>query len=226
MDQGDLVPDQVMIDLVMSDATPQLEQGQSLLLDGFPRTQKQAQSLDEVVGVDLVINLDIPTETIVERIAHRWIHPASGRVYNLEYNPPKVPGLDNETGEPLVQRDDDKPESVRARLKSYETVTAPLVSYYESKGGGRGRGGGGVLKTFTGTQSDVIYPPCERMVDDDDDDDDDDGNNNNNTNTKSDRKQQIVAEFVFIYRGSKNKEENNKSNNNNNDNNILPMIKW
>mmetsp|Transcript_17440 Transcript_17440/g.26485 ORF Transcript_17440/g.26485 Transcript_17440/m.26485 type:complete len:246 (-) Transcript_17440:143-880(-) len=148
MDEGKLVPDRLMIDLVVEDAAPHIEDGDSLLLDGFPRTLGQAKALDEVVNVDLVINLDIPTETIVERIADRWIHPTSGRVYSYSYKPPKIRGLDDETGEPLIQRDDDKPEKVRTRLQAYDEVTAPLVNFYDKRN---------VLKTFHGTKSDVIY---------------------------------------------------------------------
>ena len=122
MDAGKLVPDDLIINLVMEEATPNLEQGKSLLLDGFPRTAAQAEHLEEVVHVDLVINLDIPTDTIVERIADRWIHPASGRIYSYSYKPPKVHGKDDITGEDLVQRPDDQPEKVRARLEQYDEV--------------------------------------------------------------------------------------------------------
>lgn len=155
MDTGALVPDELMINLVMEDATPFLEKGQSLLLDGFPRTLDQAKALENTVHIDMVVNLDIPTQTIVDRIADRWIHPASGRVYSYSYKPPKVEGKDDETGEPLVQRDDDKPESVRRRLDAYDQVTAPLVDFYESQG---------VLKTFHGTMSDVIYPEVKKWL--------------------------------------------------------------
>lgn len=156
MNEGKLVPDELMIALVMEEATPNLEEGKSLLLDGFPRTVGQANHLEQVVHVDLVINLDIPTETIVERIAdryvyhwnknfgrgsmllkifllccccNRWIHPASGRIYSYSYNPPKVDGLDDETGEPLVQRPDDQPEKVRARLAQYNQVRNWRISW-------------------------------------------------------------------------------------------------
>lgn len=157
MEKGHLVPDNLMIELVMDDATPFLEKGHSLLLDGFPRNLDQAKALEEVTHIDVVVNLDIPTEVIVERIADRWIHPASGRVYSYSYRPPKVKGLDDETGEPLVQRDDDKPESVRQRLTAYDEVTAPLVDYYQNHG---------VLKSFKGTQSDVIYPMVKEWLKD------------------------------------------------------------
>jgi nucleoside-triphosphate--adenylate kinase len=150
MDAGQLVPDGLMIDVLMDDAASYLEDGgTSLLLDGFPRNLSQAVALDQVARIGLVVNLDIPTETIVERIADRWIHPPSGRIYSYSYHPPQRRGYDDATGEPLIQREDDKPESVRTRLRAYDAVTAPLVQYYTQRG---------VLKTFTGTMSDVIYP--------------------------------------------------------------------
>jgi len=157
MDEGSLVPDKLIISLVLAEAEKESESGNSLLLDGFPRTMEQAKALGERIDVDLVVDLNVPNDTIIERIADRWIHPASGRVYNYSYNPPKVHGKDNETGEDLVQRDDDKPNTVRRRLEAYEDVTAPLVKYYE---------GQGVLKTFSGTESDVIYPEVYSWLDD------------------------------------------------------------
>lgn len=155
MDAGKLVPDELMIEVVMDDATPYLEDGKALLLDGFPRTLKQAIALEKVTHIGLVVNLDIPTDTIVDRIADRWIHPASGRIYSYSYKPPKVHGKDDITGEDLIQREDDKPESVRRRLAAYDKVTAPLVHWYEKKG---------VLKTFRGTMSDVIYPEVKSWL--------------------------------------------------------------
>lgn len=157
MDEGCLVPDRVMIDLVMGDAIEAIKSGRSLLLDGFPRTMEQAVALDANLDVDLVINLCVPNEVIISRISDRWIHPGSGRVYSYSYRPPRVEGVDDETGEPLVQRDDDKPESVLRRLEKYEDVTRPLVRYYEEKG---------VIQTFRGTESDVIYPEVKRWLDD------------------------------------------------------------
>jgi len=156
MDRGDLVPDELMIRLVQEGTDEFVNDGKSLLLDGFPRTLGQAKALDKELELDLVINLDVPTETIVGRISDRWIHPSSGRVYSYSYKPPKVRGVDDETGEPLVQREDDKPESVRRRLQAYDDVTAPLVEYYTSKG---------ILATFHGTMSDVIYPDVKEAID-------------------------------------------------------------
>ena len=122
MDAGSLVPDDLMIDLLMTDAAQYFDDGKALLLDGFPRNIHQAEALEKVSHIDHVVNLDVPTETIVQRIADRWIHPRSGRVYSYSYKPPKVAGVDDDTGEPLVQRDDDKPESVRTRLAAYDKV--------------------------------------------------------------------------------------------------------
>lgn len=155
MDEGGLVPNEVMIELVLEDASRELTNGNSLLLDGFPRTLEQAAALDERIEVDLVVDLNVPTETIIERISDRWIHPASGRVYNYSYNPPKVRGKDDETGEDLVQRDDDKPLTVRKRLDAYDEVTSPLINYYAERR---------ILNTFSGTMSDTIYPDVKKWL--------------------------------------------------------------
>eukprot|EP00934_Nitzschia_sp_Nitz4_P003688 Nitzschia sp. Nitz4//scaffold162_size51285//7600//9536//NITZ4_006965-RA/size51285-processed-gene-0.42-mRNA-1//-1//CDS//3329537961//3678//frame0 len=130
MSDGQLVPDHLMVELVMHEATPHLEQGKSLLLDGFPRTVEQAKYLSDHIDVHVVINLDVPNETIVERIADRWIHAESGRTYSYSYKPPEVEGVDDVTGEPLIQRPDDMPQTVRERLTQYnkrcETQRVPL----------------------------------------------------------------------------------------------------
>uniref|UniRef100_A0A8C1X3M8 GTP:AMP phosphotransferase AK3, mitochondrial n=1 Tax=Cyprinus carpio TaxID=7962 RepID=A0A8C1X3M8_CYPCA len=147
IDQGQLVPDDVISRLVLSSLRG-LEQT-SWLLDGFPRTVAQADALDSVYDVDSVINLDVPSQTIRERLTSRWVHLPSGRVYNIDFNPPKKPGLDDVTGELLVQRDDDSPETVSRRLKDYERQTQPVLEYYRSKG---------VLETFSGTETNKIWP--------------------------------------------------------------------
>lgn len=147
IDQGQLVPDDVISRLILA-SLRDMEQS-SWLLDGFPRTVPQADSLDSVFTVDAVINLDVPFETIKERLTSRWVHLPSGRVYNTDFNPPTILGLDDVTGEPLAQRDDDTPETVSRRLKAYETQTQPVLEYYRSKG---------VLATFTGTETNKIWP--------------------------------------------------------------------
>lgn len=153
MEKGDLVPDSLMVGLVAGELKKLKEA--PWLLDGFPRTQTQAEALQSETPVNVVINLDIPFETIIDRIKDRWIHPGSGRVYNLIFNPPKVAGLDDETGEPLIQREDDKPESVLNRLEVFKASTAPVLDYYRSQG---------ILADFQGTESKKIWPHVEKYL--------------------------------------------------------------
>ncbi|KUJ72537.1 adenylate kinase [Thiomicrospira sp. WB1] len=133
MDEGKLVTDEIIIGLVKDRiAEPDCKNG--FLLDGFPRTVPQADALKAAgVAIDAVVEIDVPDDTIVERMAGRRVHPNSGRTYHLTYNPPKTDGKDDETGEPLIQRDDDKPEVVKDRLSVYHEQTAPLVDYYQSE---------------------------------------------------------------------------------------------
>ena len=130
MDRGELVPDEVIIGLVRERiAQPDCENG--FLFDGFPRTIPQAQALvDAGIAVDYVVELDVDEEEIVRRLSGRRVHPASGRVYHVENSPPRQEGRDDETGEPLVQRDDDREETVRNRLRVYREQTRPLVDFY------------------------------------------------------------------------------------------------
>ncbi|MDZ7683805.1 MAG: adenylate kinase [Gammaproteobacteria bacterium] len=132
MDQGALVTDDIIIDLVKERiAQPDCENG--FLFDGFPRTVPQAEALlDAGVDIDHVIEIQVPDEEIVKRLSGRRVHPDSGRVYHTEYSPPRVEGKDDETGEPLIQRDDDKEETVRERLNVYREQTEPLVDFYTS----------------------------------------------------------------------------------------------
>lgn len=132
MDAGSLVSDEIIIGLVKERiAEPDCRDG--FLFDGFPRTIAQADALKaENIKVDVVIELQVADEEIVRRISGRRIHPGSARVYHIQYNPPKVEGQDDLTGEPLIQRDDDKEETVRRRLQVYHEQTRPLVDYYSS----------------------------------------------------------------------------------------------
>lgn len=104
--------------------------GNSWLMDGFPRTVLQAQSLLTCTTINKVINLNVPDDEIINRIKHRWIHLSSGRIYNLEYNPPKVPFKDDITGDDLIQREDDKPEAVKQRLDTYNASTLPVLEFF------------------------------------------------------------------------------------------------
>ena len=132
MDSGALVTDDIIIDLVKERiAKPDCAKG--FLFDGFPRTIPQAQALvDEGIHIDHVVEIQVPSEEIVSRLSGRRVHVASGRVYHVSYNPPKEEGKDDETGEPLIQRDDDKEETVRERLNVYSDRTAPLVEFYQA----------------------------------------------------------------------------------------------
>ncbi|MEI7840184.1 MAG: adenylate kinase [Methylococcaceae bacterium] len=130
MDVGGLVSDDIILGLIKERITAD-DCAKGFLLDGFPRTIVQAEGLKNMgVVIDTVIEIDVPDEKIVNRIAGRRVHTQSGRSYHLEYNPPKVEGVDDETGEPLIQRADDKEETVRNRLAVYHEQTQPLVNYY------------------------------------------------------------------------------------------------
>ncbi|RMD71661.1 MAG: adenylate kinase [Gammaproteobacteria bacterium] len=131
MDAGQLVPDDVIIGLV-KERIQQPDCANGFLLDGFPRTVAQAEALRQAgIDIDYVVEIDVPDEEIIKRLSGRRVHPASGRVYHMIYNPPKEDEKDDITGEPLIQRDDDKEETVRKRLEVYHQQTRPLVEYYQ-----------------------------------------------------------------------------------------------
>ncbi|MCE8016412.1 adenylate kinase [Halomonas sp. MCCC 1A17488] len=131
MTSGGLVSDDLIISLVKERiAQPDCENG--FLFDGFPRTIPQADAMKQAgVKIDHVLEIAVEDEEIVKRLAGRRVHPGSGRVYHVEYNPPKEEGKDDVTGEPLIQRDDDRESTVRNRLAVYHEQTAPLVDYYQ-----------------------------------------------------------------------------------------------
>lgn len=130
MDKGALVPDQLVIELVKA-RVAQADCAKGFILDGFPRTLPQAEALrTAAIDLNFVVEIDVPDDEVVRRISGRRAHPASGRTYHIDFNPPKVAGKDDVTGEPLVQRDDDKEKTVKARLKAYHRQTKPLVQYY------------------------------------------------------------------------------------------------
>lgn len=131
MDAGGLVSDDIIIGLVQERIAREDCAG-GFLFDGFPRTIPQAEALAEAgIQIDYVVELDVATDEIVERLSGRRVHPGSGRVYHQKYNPPREAGKDDVTGEPLVQRDDDREETVRKRLEVYQSQTRPLVDFYE-----------------------------------------------------------------------------------------------
>jgi nucleoside-triphosphate--adenylate kinase len=153
MKAGQLLPDDVVEQVVL----PELKKCKHWLLDGYPRTIVQAKSLLKQQQVDMLINLNVPDETILERLQGRWIHVTSGRIYHTIYNPPKAYGLDDVTGEPLSQREDDHPDIVKKRLSIYHEQTNPLLDYFKQLK---------ILKTYTGTESKTIWPHIKKDVED------------------------------------------------------------
>ncbi|EDM82419.1 MULTISPECIES: adenylate kinase [unclassified Limnobacter] len=130
MDSGGLVSDEIIINLV-KERLKESDCANGYLFDGFPRTIPQAEAMKEAgVKIDFVLEIDVPHDAIIDRMSGRRTHPASGRTYHVKFNPPKQEGIDDITGEPLVQRDDDKEETVKKRLDVYEKQTRPLVDYY------------------------------------------------------------------------------------------------
>ena len=167
MKAGNLVPDDMILRLILdalkakrwvsatssigdpAPATPSSSPSASFILDGFPRTSTQACKLDSIIPVNLVVSLITPVEIILGRIAERWIHAPSGRVYNITFNPPKVAGKDDLTGESLTKRADDDEETWRQRLKKFDETSEPLLEHYEKKG---------LLWTVKGNSSNEISP--------------------------------------------------------------------
>ena len=130
MDAGILVSDEVIVGLV-EDRISKEDCNNGFLFDGFPRTIPQAQALvDRDIHIDSVVEIHVPDEDIIERMSGRRMHQGSGRNYHIVFNPPKIDGKDDVTGEDLIQREDDKPETVKDRLKVYENQTSPLINFY------------------------------------------------------------------------------------------------
>lgn len=132
MASGGLVSDELIINLVKERLNAS-DCANGFLFDGFPRTIPQADAMKAAgVALDYVVEIDVPFEAIIDRMSGRRLHPASGRTYHVKFNPPKTAGLDDATSEPLIQRDDDKEETVKKRLEVYSAQTRPLVDYYSN----------------------------------------------------------------------------------------------
>ncbi|MCJ1287467.1 hypothetical protein MMC26_006819 [Xylographa opegraphella] len=171
MRAGNLVPDDMILKLILNElkakrwvplktsvsdalpAEPSDEPDASFILDGFPRTAAQASRLDAVIPVNLVVSLITPVNIILSRIASRWVHAPSGRVYNTDFNAPKVEGKDDATGEPLTKRPDDDEDTWKQRLRKFDETSQPLLDHYHKKG---------VLWTVEGNSSDEITPRLYR----------------------------------------------------------------
>lgn len=162
LERGELIPDKVMVELMIKQLSDKkwLDAQSSWLLDGFPRTCSQAKAFDEALeaskaNLNLVVELDVDQEVIMQRIMSRWIHEGSGRVYNLDYNPPKVPFKDDVTGEALTQRKDDTKEVFQRRLDDYNAQIRPLRDFYREKN---------ILVNIAGNSSDIIFPKLKRYI--------------------------------------------------------------
>ncbi|CAF1402111.1 unnamed protein product [Rotaria socialis] len=154
IDKGLLLPDELVLKFVVGELQKIRDKG--FLLDGYPRTLNQAQSLHKELSVDHVVALNVPFDEIINRLKDRWVHAPSGRVYNLLWNPPKVAGKDDNTGEPLTQREDDKPAVIRSRLETYDKNTNPITAFYKKMH---------VLQEFHGRESDKIWPEVKKYLD-------------------------------------------------------------
>ena len=133
VEKGELVPDEIVIETIRKRLS-QDDCKKGFILDGFPRTLEQAKALDEIVVLDLVLEFVAPDDVIIKRISGRRICSKCGAIYHVVFNPPKVSGVCDECGAPVIQRDDDKPEVVRHRLKIYKKRFAPIIDYYMKKG--------------------------------------------------------------------------------------------
>ncbi|XP_034488521.1 GTP:AMP phosphotransferase AK3, mitochondrial [Drosophila innubila] len=152
---GQLVPDDIVTKTMLARIT---EVGnKSYILDGFPRNSAQADILSAREQIDAVIDLNIPHDVIIERLKNRWIHVPSGRVYNIGFNDPKVSGVDDVTGEPLTQREDDKPDVVAKRLQLFDELMNPVLAWYAQRG---------LVTTFKGRETKEIWPRVERFLKD------------------------------------------------------------
>ena len=150
VDSGQFVPDEVILGMV-KERLKAADCARGYLFDGFPRTLRQAEAMrDGGVAVDYVLEIDVPPEEIVARMSGRRVHLASGRTYHLKFNPPKVEGRDDVTGEPLVQREDDREETVKKRLEIYQAQTRPLIEFY-ARWGASGDARAPKLRRISGT---------------------------------------------------------------------------
>eukprot|EP01119_Soliformovum_irregulare_P001343 TRINITY_DN1106_c0_g1_i1.p1 TRINITY_DN1106_c0_g1~~TRINITY_DN1106_c0_g1_i1.p1 ORF type:complete len:247 (-),score=49.46 TRINITY_DN1106_c0_g1_i1:108-848(-) len=161
MQNGGLVDDKLIIDIMKGALSEQKMRQTGWLLDGFPRTLPQATQLTDLLKslgekLDMVLFLDINEQVVFDRLQERLVHPSSGRTYNLSYNPPKIPGKDDVTGEPLIRRSDDTLETIRARIEAYHKATTPLLDYYKKAG---------LLRTINSPTSDVGYVQIKKLLD-------------------------------------------------------------
>lgn len=150
--KGELIPDSILDGVLLNEVR---QARPKLILDGFPRTMTQVKMIEEVAPLDLVIELQVPKKILVDRLSKRLVHKASGRTYNLDFNPPKVEGKDDLTGEPLFKRDDDVAEVVSRRLEVHDKTEKKVVDYYRNNG---------KCMTMSGENSTVIFNAILKAV--------------------------------------------------------------
>ncbi|XP_013786740.1 GTP:AMP phosphotransferase AK3, mitochondrial-like [Limulus polyphemus] len=154
IEKGELVPDDLVVQLILAELHTSLK-NKNWLLDGFPSTVSQAKTLQKNFSLSCVLSLNVPDDVIIERVKNRWVHAGSGRTYHIQFKPPKVPGLDDVTGEPLIQRQDDKPETVETRLRNYKKQSTSVLEFYRERG---------LLQEFTGRESNEIWPRVQAYL--------------------------------------------------------------
>ncbi|CAF2119245.1 unnamed protein product [Rotaria magnacalcarata] len=154
INKGLLIPDDLILKFLVDELEKNREQG--FLLEGYPRTLNQAEMLYRQMKADHVIAIHVPADEIINRLKDRWFHLSSGRVYNLLWRPPKEAGKDDITGEPLAQREDDKPAVIRHRLNAYNKNINPIIQFYKQLG---------IIQDFHGRESDKIWPEVKNYLD-------------------------------------------------------------
>lgn len=165
MDKGELLPDDLIVNLIM-DRLQQDDARGGFILDGFPRTVPQAEALDAAMAeadrrLTAVMVIEVPDEDLIERLSGRRVNPTTGRTYHIKFDPPKHEGVDDVDGTKLIQRDDDKPETIANRLKVYHDQTAPVIGYYESESAAQQ----GLVRRIDGTREpDEVYRHIRALV--------------------------------------------------------------
>ncbi|VDO24796.1 unnamed protein product [Haemonchus placei] len=152
--KGELIPDSIVSNVLLEEIR---NAGNKLILNGYPRSMCQVKMIEEVAPLDLVVELKVPKKVLIDRLSKQLVHHGSGRTYNLDFNPPKVEGKDDITGEPLFKRDDDAAEVVRRRLEVHEKTESKVVDYYRNHG---------ICVTMSGDKSSTVFHAVSEMITD------------------------------------------------------------
>ncbi|KHJ91877.1 adenylate kinase [Oesophagostomum dentatum] len=150
--KGELIPDSILNGLLLEQVR---KAGNKAILDGYPRTLTQVKQIEEVTPLNLVAEIKVPKKVLIDRLSKQLVHPTSGRAYNLDFNPPKVEGKDDVTGEPLFKREDDVAEVVRRRIEVHDKTESKVVGYYRNQG---------ICITVNGESSDVVFQAISEAI--------------------------------------------------------------